>query len=169
MAECALALGCHCNEPLEPSQLTLLGRVGEAEQTQPGGILKLWMPLDFHENVRRSIGRALTVTVWTGLYWGCPPMLDPTWPLLSGNTRTLFPVCASLGNFLFWVHFLVVLLQALKYAYGAAVSLIEPQLFKSSNQPRALHLFSAREAEHSENHRISSFRKGPTRIIQSNP
>lgn len=39
LAECAL--GCHCSEPLEPSHLAVLGRVREAEQTQPGGILKL--------------------------------------------------------------------------------------------------------------------------------
>lgn len=59
MAECAL--GCHCNEPLEPSHLAVLGRVHEAEQTQPGEILKLWVPLN--ESARRSIERALTVTV----------------------------------------------------------------------------------------------------------
>lgn len=53
MAECAL--GCHCNEPLEPSHLAVLGRVREAEQTQPEGMLKLWMPLDSHENARGSI------------------------------------------------------------------------------------------------------------------
>lgn len=110
MAEYALALGCHCNEPLEPSHLALLGRVCEAEQTQPGWVLKLCMPLDFHENARRSIGRALTVTVWTGLHLGCPSVLYPTWPLFSENTRTLLLhvavwVISCFGFIFLWFYF----------------------------------------------------------------
>lgn len=166
LAVCALALGCHCSEPLEPSHLTLMRRVREAEQTRPGGILKLWMHLNFPENARRSIERALTVAVWTGLSLGCPSVFYPTWPLFSGNTHKDTPSArGSLGNFLSWVHLLVVLLQALKGASGAATSLTQPELFKSSSHPSALALLSAREAECSENHRLSSFRKGPTGII----
>lgn len=128
------------------------------------------MLLHFHENARRSIERALTVTVWTGLSLGCPSVLYPTWPLFSGNTHKDTPSArGSSGNFLVWVHFLVVLLQAVKGACGATASLTEPELFRSSSHPTALPLLSAREAECSENHRISSFRQGPTRILQSNP
>lgn len=145
MAECAL--GCHCNEPLEPSHLAVLGRVCEAEQTQPGGILKLWMLLDFHENARRSIERALTVTVWSGLSLACPsiPLGSCFQEIL---TRTLLlhvgvGVISCFGFIFLWFYFYLYL----EDAYGAATSLIEPELFKSSRHPTALPLLSAREVE----------------------
>lgn len=99
------------------------------------------------------MGRALTVAVWTGLSLGCPSVLYPTWPLFSGNTHKDTPSArGSLGNFLSWVHLLVVLLQALKDASGAATSLTQQELFKSSSHPSALALLSARGAGCSENH-----------------